>query len=262
MIQTRGPLIGECNICGEHRKLTEDHTPPKGCYKPKPVELFPITAHLSAEPPKRPGRVSQNGVKYRTLCGRCNNTLLGIEYDPEFIKFVNGIGLALRTRLALPRALIYRIKPQRIMRALLGHMSAQGVGRYMKGELTEPIRDYILDPNLPLPPGIKIYCWPYPYSRQITVRDFAFTDLHIGAPVSCWFLKFFPVGFIATFNEPQGCSLPGMELSLWRNSTIDEEVDAPFRLSPVPHQFWPEAPMKHTVVFYGKEAVMSFKKRN
>jgi len=261
IIQTRGPKVGECNICGNVGPLTEDHTPPKGCYKPKPVELFTIMDHLAAEPPSRAKTISQNGIKYRTLCGRCNSTLLGAEYDPAFITFVNDIGIALRTSLSLPNILWYNIKPQRVMRSLLGHMSAQGVGRYQKGAFTEILRDYILKPELSLPDSIKIYCWPYPYSRQVIVRDFGMLDLKVGEPVNCWFLKFFPVGFIVTFAEKPSYRFPGTELSQWRRVSIDHEASIPFFLRPVPNQFWPEAPTDHSVLLYGKEAVMSFAKR-
>ena len=261
IIQTRGPKFGVCNICGEVGQLTEDHTPPKGCYKPKPVELFTIIDHLAAEPPKKSKTISQNGVKYRTLCGRCNNTLLGTEYDPSFIAFVKEIGVALRSPLLLPDVLTYNIKPQRVMRALLGHMSAQGVGRYKKGTLTESLRDYILNTELPLPDPIKIYIWPYPYSRNVIVRDFAILDLKVGESVNCWFLKFFPIGFLATFDEKPGYQFPGTELSLWRSASIDQEATVPFILRPVPNQFWPEAPTEHSVLLYGKEAVMSLAKR-
>lgn len=261
IIETRGPKTGQCNICGENGPLTEDHTPPKGCYKPKPVELFHIMDHLAAELPQKSKSISQNGVKYRTLCGRCNSTLLGTDYDPEFIAFVNDVGSALRTSLALPSVISFKIKPQRVMRSLLGHMSAQGVGRYRKGKSTELLRDYILNPELPLPDNIKIYCWPYPYSRQVIVRDCALTDLRLNDPLICWFLKFFPVGFMATFDEKPGYNLPGIELSRWRAASINEEISIPFELRPVPHQFWPEAPTDYSAVMYGKEAVMSFVKR-
>lgn len=261
LIQTRGAKIGQCNICGEIGSLTEDHTPPKGCYKPKPVELFPIIDHLAADPPRRSGTISQNGVKYRTLCGRCNNSLLGREYDPEFIAFVNGIGAALRTSIKLPNVVTYKLKPQRVMRALLGHMSAQGVGRYLKGPETEPLRNYILDPALSLPNSIKVYCWPYPYSRQVIVRDCGLMDIRSGQHVICWLLKFFPVGFLATFDQKPGYRFHGIELSRWRSVGIDEDASIPFALTPVPHQFWPEAPTENSIVFYGKEAVMSFAKR-
>lgn len=261
MIVTRGPKNGQCNICGDLGELSEDHTPPKGCYKPRSVELFSIIEHLAAEPPRKRGRISQNGVKYRTLCKRCNNTLLGAEYDPEFIRFVNEIGQSLRSSLALPSTLTFTAKPQRIMRSLLGHLAAQGVDRYKKGDITEPLRDYILNGEYPLPEAIRIYCWPFPYSKHVMARDCGLSDLRIGKPFTCWFLKFFPVGFLATFSQPVEYTLPGVELSRWRSIGIDDEVHVSFPLRSIPAQYWPEAPTNTSMVMYGKEAITSFPKR-
>jgi hypothetical protein len=88
-IQTHGPRVGRCNICGTSGPLTEDHTPPKGCYPPTAVELHSVVTRLNrdADGAGKP-RLSQNGVKFRTLCGRCNNGLLGSDYDPPLIRFV------------------------------------------------------------------------------------------------------------------------------------------------------------------------------
>jgi hypothetical protein len=151
LIATKGSKHGICNICGEEGNLTEDHTPPKGCIKIGQVELQHIVNHLNAEKPAGKGRLLQNGVKYRTLCHECNNTHLGANYDPAFISFVNNVGSYLKAKIALPRVIPTEIEPQKVMRALLGHLAAQGVDRYRKGPDTEPLRDYFLDHTLPLP---------------------------------------------------------------------------------------------------------------
>ena len=41
----RGPVVGECNICGDLGPLTVDHSPPKGYAPAVPVR---ITAALGA----------------------------------------------------------------------------------------------------------------------------------------------------------------------------------------------------------------------
>lgn len=127
LIKTKGHKTGICNICGNDGALTEDHTPPKGCIKVGQVVVHHITECLHLEKPKSKGRLLNNGVKYRTICSRCNNTLLGAEYDPEFISFVNQIGTYLKTELHLPPTLTVTTKPQRVIRALLGHLCAPPV---------------------------------------------------------------------------------------------------------------------------------------
>lgn len=258
LVETRGPKFGHCNMCGEPRELTEDHTPPKGCYKPKAVELFPIMEHLAAERPKNRGRISQNGVKYRTLCSHCNNQLLGQDYDPAFIGFVNGISQAIRSPISLPSILSLDARPQPIMKSLIGHLSAQGVGRYSKGQMTEPIKEYLLSPNLPLPSQIKVYCWSFPYNKYVMARDCGLGFSYAQEKVSCWFLKFFPVGFLVTFFQGDHIKFTGLELSQWRNAQSDEIIKLPFPLKPVPPQYWPEAPLNDSIVMYGEQAITSF----
>ncbi|MBI5437290.1 MAG: hypothetical protein HY937_09330 [Nitrosomonadales bacterium] len=258
LIATRGPKFGECNICGDNTKLTEDHTPPKGCIKIGQVELHHITEHLAIERTKSKGYLSQNGVKYRTLCARCNNGFLGARYDQSLIDFVNGIGNSLRSEWPLPHVLSIRTKPQKLMRSLLGHLSAQGVGRYQKGSLTEPIRDYFLDETKPLPDGLKIYFWLYPFKHHVMARDCGYVDLRIQEPVVVWFLKFFPVAFMVTFEEPASYSFPFVCLSSWGKEQIDFEAELPVDLRSITPEYWPEAPTRNSVVMYGQEAIVSF----
>lgn len=142
---TRGPKIGICNICGDQGPLTEDHTPPKGSARITQVEMHHIAALLCADKQRSRGRVSQNGVKFRTLCGRCNNSLLGTNYDPAFNDFSQRVSSYLKTALALPTIMHVRAKPHKIARSLIGHLCALGVDRYQKGPKTEDLREYLLD---------------------------------------------------------------------------------------------------------------------
>lgn len=258
LIATRGPKHGVCNICGDEGPLTEDHTPPKGCIKVRQVELHHIIEHLNVNRSSTKGRRSQNGVKYRTLCKRCNNGLLGTNYDPSFISFVNELGMFLKTQIHIPPFIKIKLKPQRVMRSLLGHIAAQGVGRYMKGEMTEPLRDYLLDTSLSLPKLLNIYFWPYPYRKHVMARDCALTDLTIHEPVTVWFLKFFPVAFMVTINEPEKYNFTMGRLSDYRDIGIDDEVEEMVDLKDIVHPFWPEAPTKTSIVVYGQEAITSF----
>jgi hypothetical protein len=157
VVTTKGPKSGMCNICGDVGALTEDHTPPKGWVRPSQVELQHVVRALSPEnSPKVRRTVSQNGVKYRTLCGRCNSSLLGHAYDPHLVSFANQTGALLRSSLHLPPQLKVRARPQAIMRAVIGHIAAQGVDRYKKGPHAEAVRDYILDSSLPLPDALSM----------------------------------------------------------------------------------------------------------
>jgi len=256
-IATRGPVHGQCNICGEVGKLTEDHTPPKGCIKVGQVVIQHIVQRLAVEAPHKKGRSSQNGVKYRTICHRCNNSLLGAKYDIAFNQFVNTAGEYLKSTLALPPVVSVKGKPQKIMRAVLGHISAQGVDRYLKGPETESVRDYFLDDSQCLPASINVYYWVFPYNRQVLVRDCAYLDLLVGKPVAIRFMKFFPMAFMVTWQEPEDYKFDLPNMGAWRSIAIDDEVEMPIPLKKVVHPYWPDAPSETSVVTYGQEAIVA-----
>ena len=92
---TLGPKVGVCNICLNSGALTEDHIPPKGAIRVTQMEMHHLVQILGVEQPMAAGRVAQDGVKFRTLCKRCNSGLLGARYDPELIRFTNSIGMTL-----------------------------------------------------------------------------------------------------------------------------------------------------------------------
>jgi hypothetical protein len=255
IVETRGAKIGRCNICGDYGKLTDDHTPPKGCIRVGQVAIQHIVERLGTEKPNYKGRHSQNGVKYKTLCSQCNNGRLGANYDISFNSFVNTVGNFLRSSLVLPKAMTVRESPQKIMRSILGHIAAQGVDRYEKGAITEPLRDYFLDETLPLPTGFNIYYWVFPYKGQVLVRDCAFVDLRVKEPVAIWLAKFFPIAFMVTIDEPAGYSFNLPNLALWREYKIGDTVEIAVPLHSSIHQYWPEMPTETSVVVYGQEAI-------
>src|SRR5438128_1702584 len=131
LINTRGPREGKCNICGESGRLTEDHTPPKSCRGVTGAEMHALHLMVAGAPPLR-GRHFRNGPSYRTLCAHCNNGLLGAVYDPALAYFCAEVRRATNTRIALPDEIFVDIQPQLVMRSVLGHLAAMGVGRYKK----------------------------------------------------------------------------------------------------------------------------------
>lgn len=261
-VNTWGASEGVCNICGRYGPLTEDHIPPKGCIKIGQIQIHHIANHLSIEPPKGTVRKFQNGLKYKTLCGSCNNSLLGSQYDPEFIKFTNTISKILSSYRALPAQTSIRIKPQRVIRSLLGHIAAQGVGRFDKGRQTDIITSYLLNKNEPLPDFLNIYYWIYPYQNQVLTRDSVLTNLRVGEPVYIWLIKFFPIAFFVTWDEPKGYNFNLFldSLSSYRNLAIDDEADVNVGFNNLPNQFWPEAPTDDTILAYGEEAIATIRK--
>lgn len=257
LVRTRGNKNGQCNICGETSVLTEDHSPPKSCVRPKAVQIRHIIGLLADKGIQEKGRISQNGIKFKTLCSRCNNKLLGLIYDPALAQFTNQVSQILSSRLTLPKVMSIRGNPQRIMRSVVGHLAAQGVERYLKGPETGAIRNSFLDETIPLPENIRIYYWPFPHHGCTIFRDAAYLDLQSGQVAAIWLIKFFPVSFMVAWEKTENRMFNLPCLSDWRELPPTEEVELPLQLTHIPHRYWPEAPTETSVIIYGQEAIFA-----
>lgn len=254
LMQTRGAKTGTCNICGEFGKLTEDHTPPKGVVRIGRLELHHITQRLSPSTESQKWRSFQNGVKYRTLCGDCNNGL-GHHDDPALISFSEIVHRVMSAR-SWPRSAGVA-RPQNIMRSVIGHLCAQGVERFRKGPATERIAWYVTDRALTLPTSIRIFWWPYPFHHQVLARDCAYMDLPSGHAFTVWMMKFYPLAFLVVFDCPDGISFTANELSIYRDLEHNEAVRMDIDCTKIIHPHWPESPTDDSIILYGAEAAFA-----
>lgn len=246
LMDTRGPEFGVCNICGKTEKLTVDHTPPKGYARAVPMRISHIVSRLAAEPATREQRVvkSSDGVKFRTLCARCNNVLLGGSYDRGLIEMAQKIDALLTTGLYIPATSMVRVQPQRVMKAVLGHMCAQGVGRYDKGAITEPVRDYLTDPGAVAPDLFRMHYWVYPYKSRILIRDAMLGTVGVrpASRTMIWLMKCYPVAFAITWDlDFKFLDRTPRNFDAFARLGIDDYADLPVDLNDVPHELWPEA---------------------
>ena len=99
--------VDHCNICRNQTTLSWDHVPPQSGIELTPVEQTTILHLLTAKKNEELYSISQNGVKFRTICTYCNNTLLGLRYDPVLNEFAIGVGRFLKTTLEMPSIIKY-----------------------------------------------------------------------------------------------------------------------------------------------------------
>lgn len=254
-LMTRGEKTGRCNICGTYGPLTEDHTPPKGCVIPRALELQHVAHRLDAQHAIK--AKANDGVKYRTLCARCNNALLGGRYDPALIEFVKRVDALLTSIVVVPNTVAVPAKPALLVRAVWGHLAAVGVDRYLKGPRTEELRDFFLDETLPIPAGIAFHYWIYPYRRQVLIRDAALGDLRERTQTLFWAMKFYPMAF-AIWQPARGAGKMGMrDLATYCGGHPDNVVDLIVDLHPVPHELTLEAPTETQVILLGRDAIVA-----
>ena len=87
------------------------------------------------------------------------------------------------------------------------------------------------------------------------VRDAAYIDFRGAQPFALWFLKFFPIGFLVSWDGPQELPYPVQCLDPWRALPYEAMVDLPLRISPLTPEYWPEAPTDHSALAFGAEAI-------
>jgi len=152
---------GYCRICGLEKELTRDHFPPNSSGNNQKIIINCGKSKI----------YSQNGMKYRTLCQKCNGELLSqLDNDlkkvyTQFQEFQNDI------RIYNSGFVGINVNQYRIARALLGHYLAVCFSDDYENEIKKPldnspfyeeIRKFILG-ELINPSMVKIYYWYYPY---------------------------------------------------------------------------------------------------
>jgi hypothetical protein len=232
---------GLCNICKQSASLSWDHVPPKRGFDLKPVEQITIVQRLTGHPEEQKPRISQNGVKYRTLCEQCN-TRLGRRYDPVLNSFALGVGRILKSIVEVPPMIHYKTQPAKLIRAILGHLvAAKGVIDH--NVVDQKIREFLFDDQAQIPEEIKIFYWIYPYEEIVVVRDVImpavrgnlseFSELGTFSGI----LKYFPVAYVVcNLEQYEGLD----ELTTYRDLKLEETAEIPLRLTDIKHSEWPE----------------------
>lgn len=209
---------------------------------------------LSVAPLKPSARRSQDGMKYRTLCTRCNSDLLGRRYDPALIQFSHEVGQLAESKLQLPATLRLNTRPNRLARSVVGHLLAFGLDQHRQGSANEALTDFFLDERLRFPSRLHLYYWMYPYNNQIVVRHAGLSLDGLNDVAPFMLLKFFPLAFFMVVDEPPSWRLRLRRLDTLLTDDIDDEVDLSIDLTALPAAQWPEAPGQRGVALYGDDA--------
>jgi len=87
-------ITGKCRICGETKKLTKEHVPPKSAFNKGKGSYHPLFDESNMcmsleEVQKTKGQFYQGGFGAYTLCAKCNN-FTGAKYAPEYQRMAIG----------------------------------------------------------------------------------------------------------------------------------------------------------------------------
>lgn len=85
---------GRCHICGEYKRLTDEHIPPRSAFNDSHICIYTGEESLRNDDQMpwdfsgMEGRPIHKGVKFRRLCLQCNGQLTGANYVPSYSDFV------------------------------------------------------------------------------------------------------------------------------------------------------------------------------
>lgn len=279
-IQIKGSKIGYCNICNSYGKLTCDHIPPKGCLIPQKVELISLQEYLSLDIDKNnkiKSNYSQNGLNYRSICGTCNNTLLGTNYDPELINTTNQVASILKLKdesgIILPKQVSIDIKPQKLARAVIGHILAGQIPDKGISTQSHPckilLKNFLLDTNEDFPDDLEIYYWIYPSNKQVVINNLAkvfMDDLNNfqsnGRIPWSGLLKFYPLSFWIVWKRSKEIHLSLQKIPMSKEIELNDSVSINLHLNNIPHIFWPEGVYDDEINLYNSNSAIVAKPAN
>jgi len=223
----------KCHICGQLRKLTNDHVPPKSCMTLQKVDVqsmlsLILDSNLIYDNYKLKQQF-QNGIKYNTICEECNSKL-GLYYDKTLGKFINDLSDIFASKLQIPPNFTLKSKPFRLIKGILGHSLSASL-RFPNTVLDQKIRPFIFDEKISIPNDLNIYYYisflknPYILQNFLIIPNNS-TMLPNGELNSIFFklVHFYPITFLITDYNYFKLN----NLAKFRNFTKNEIVDIEF----------------------------------
>lgn len=203
-MKSERPEMDRCNICGVVNRLSEDHVPPK-FWNNKSLKRYSIA--FGAKDPAGATHSfpykDRKGITYKSICAECNSKLGG-SYDKELQKFCDTLAKCINSKLYI-RVISTTIKPDRVARAVVGHILA--AKNFFDDEciIDKRLRKYMEDESNNPPENMYLYCYPY-YHRSIIVgRDMVVLSRNIPEGMISM-ISSFPVAFLLTEKK-----FPGMK---------------------------------------------------
>lgn len=203
--------VGKCNLCGEERKLTFEHIPPRRAFNCNPtvahtLEGFMLGNKLKANPIVVPFR---RGLGIASLCESCNN-FTGQRYGEAFwawtaqcARYADRIGD--EHGCLLP----FEIQPLEVLKQVM--TMAMAAGQCGNTRTMNELRQFVLTPDARICPStVEVLTYLVPPTRdrrrpELTLNRFinSCAVMHIDSRTSFGVLSeiaFPPAGYLVVFS--------------------------------------------------------------
>jgi hypothetical protein len=226
-----------CNICQDKTaQLTEDHVPPKSCLVERLMQIVPFEHARRGATSGLP--ISQNGLRFKTLCGKCNS-LLGNTYDPALAAFCRAVRGRFGAASVPATKWSVWCQADLAIRSLFGHLIAATTDDAVTLH-DAAMRECVLDTSAPLPPTLGVFYWLHLHEEIKVFRTLAMHARrgYLGSHGIFEIMKFFPLGFaVVDLQEYEG--LPRLDVLARKGGAY---VQVPLSLSLAAPLEWPERP--------------------
>jgi hypothetical protein len=227
---------GRCGICLKRKELSWDHIlPNKGVHYDELV-LHSIHQVVNGELIKFRPRLSQDGLKLRTICRDCNSKL-GSRYDHALIEFVDTIKLYGESNIYFQGEKSITCKPNAIIRSILGHLIAAKL-EIDFSEYENSMRRHVFNENIPIPESLNVFYWAYPYKNLAVIRDTIMLKQksQFGEVTGFQIYMFYPVAFLVTdLNQYENLK----SLSSFNSLPPEKEAKIKINLNEQKDPYWP-----------------------
>jgi hypothetical protein len=245
----KGNKCGQCRICLKERHLTWDHVPPQCVIPPEPWEMVGLLEYLQEEERREVPFISQNGVKFRTICDSCRSSVA--QYDRALQEFSDFVRRLHSTKVELLDRVEIECRPTAMIRSVLSHLLTVNLTGH-DGTFDSIARQVIQNKDMPIPRELNVYYWFFPAQHVVAIKSFSMYRVGrlVDAVGAFSLLKFFPLGFLVSdLSSFEG--LPS--LSQWGSLPASAKATIPFDLKSRPRLAWPERPADETIICINAE---------
>ena len=198
----RKHILGTCHLCGDYKKLSFEHVPPRSAFNDRPIVqatkefLFKKEKDLD----NIFGKTSQKGAGGYTLCEQCNNST-GAWYGSAFVEWTYQLGSVLLMAKGEPTLYyLYRIFPLRVIKQIVCMFFSTNGAQFRESH--EDLVRFVLNKESRfIDPHIRIYCFFNPSDRSRQSGVAGILNIHTHTTKLMSEIVFPPMGYVMSFNE-------------------------------------------------------------